>query len=85
MSRTVDIAQAQRQLPTLLAEARRGEDILLARDGIPVARLVAPDARGQAAPEPIVGPAFSRELLEDWVKTDAEILEMFRGHLLTGG
>ena len=37
---TVTIPQAKEQLSRLIAEAEAGEDVIIARDGEPVARLV---------------------------------------------
>ncbi|MCB9663993.1 MAG: type II toxin-antitoxin system Phd/YefM family antitoxin [Alphaproteobacteria bacterium] len=38
---TVDVHEAQTHLSRLLARAEAGEDVVIARDGRPVARLVA--------------------------------------------
>ena len=40
MSRTVNVGNAKAQLSGLLARAEAGEDVVIARDGVPAARLV---------------------------------------------
>ena len=40
MPRTVDIGDAKGQLSQLIALAEAGEDVIVARDGVPVARIV---------------------------------------------
>ena len=40
MSRTVDVGDAQAQLSDLIARAEAGENVIITRDGIPVARIV---------------------------------------------
>ena len=40
MSRTVDVGDAQAQLSNLIARAEEGEDVIITRDGVPVARIV---------------------------------------------
>ena len=40
MTRTVNVHDAKTQLSKLLAEVERGEDVVIARRGRPVARLV---------------------------------------------
>ena len=40
MSRTVDVGDAQAQLSDLIARAEEGEDVVVTRDGVPVARIV---------------------------------------------
>ena len=40
MSRTVNIGEAKAQLSGLISLAEAGEDVILARDGVPAARIV---------------------------------------------
>ena len=40
MARTVDISDAKAQFSRLIALAEAGEDVVIARDGVPVARMV---------------------------------------------
>ena len=41
MSRTINIADAKAQLSNLIARAEAGEDVIIARNGVPAARIVA--------------------------------------------
>lgn len=49
MKRTIDIQEAQRDLPDLVVEASSGMEIILTRNGRPVAHLVSPSPRSQSA------------------------------------
>lgn len=40
MSRTVNIGEAKARLSFLVAQAEAGEDVVIARNGVPVARIV---------------------------------------------
>ena len=40
MSRTVNIGEAKARLSHLVAQAEAGEDLIIARDGVPAARIV---------------------------------------------
>ena len=40
MSRTVNIGEAKARLSHLIARAEAGEEVILARDGVPAARIV---------------------------------------------
>ena len=44
MPRTVNIAAAKARLSHLIARAEAGEDVIIARDGVPAARIVPVDA-----------------------------------------
>jgi prevent-host-death family protein len=48
MPKTVNIHEAKTQLSRLLSRVERGEEIVIARAGRPVARLLPFDARGAA-------------------------------------
>lgn len=75
---TVNVGQAKTELSRLIALALAGEDVEIARDGVPVVRLVALDqakpgdrflaAQGSSAGEIRIG--------DDFEFTDAEIAEM---------
>ena len=74
MPRTVDISDAQVRLPQLIARAEAGEDVIITRDGVPVAR-IAPVARSieetialmrrERSQRPRVGAADIRAATED--------------------
>lgn len=40
MSRAINIGEAKAQLSNLIARAEAGEDVIIARNGVPAARLV---------------------------------------------
>lgn len=40
MPRAINIGEAKAQLSSLIARAEAGEDVIIARDGVPAARLV---------------------------------------------
>ena len=40
MPRTVNVGEAKAQLSQLIARAEAGEDVVIARDGVPAARIV---------------------------------------------
>lgn len=79
----VNVGQAKTDLSKLLARVEAGEEVEIARDGEPVARLVAVEpedgpgrrflaARGSLADRISIG--------DDFEFTDAEIGELFEGH-----
>ena len=79
----VNIGQAKTDLSKLLARVEAGEDVEIARDGVPVARLVRidpawrPGLRFLAAHGTL---AHQISIAEDFELTDAEIDEMLEGH-----
>jgi len=72
----VNVGQAKTDLSKLLARVEEGEDVEIARDGVPVARLVAidpapgPGARFLAARGSLAGQI---SIAEDFEFTDEEI------------
>ena len=69
----VNVHQAKTHLSQLLQEVERGEEVVIARSGVPVARLVA--WRGPT--QPVVAPGAMRgqvELADDF---DAPLDELF--------
>jgi len=60
----VSIPEAEKQLSTLIAEVERGREVVLTRDGAPVARLVQtePEAKKPYTPEQV---AQRRKALEE--------------------
>lgn len=73
----VNVHQAKTQLSQLLADVEAGEEIVIARAGKPIARLVAETAQRKVYRQPGAwkGQVFYTD--EDWKTGDAEILEMF--------
>ncbi|GAB2447463.1 hypothetical protein GCM10027062_31480 [Nocardioides hungaricus] len=74
---TVNVGQAKTELSRLIALALTGEDVQIARDGVPVVRLVAletdPGVRFLAASGSLAGEI---RIGDDFELTDAELDEM---------
>lgn len=75
---TVNVGQAKSELSRLIALAEAGEDVEIARDGVPVVRLVPigqskPGARFLAAAGSLKGKI---KIGDDFEFTDAELDEM---------
>ena len=81
MARTVNMRDAKNNLSRLVAQVEQGEEIVLARRGEPVARLVGFANLSRPTLSSDSQPLFSPELLEDWDNSDAAILELFGEHL----
>jgi prevent-host-death family protein len=81
----VNVGQAKTDLSKLLARAEAGEDVEIARNGVPVARLVRldpsprPGERFLAARGSLAGQIA---ISEDFELTDAEIDEMLDDELV---
>lgn len=80
----VNVGRAKTDLSKLLARVEAGEDVEIARDGIPVARLVrvdpapGPGERFLAAHGSLTGQIW---IPRDFELTDAEVDEMLDGDL----
>ena len=55
---TVNVHEAKTNLSRLLAQVEAGEDVVIARNGKPVARLVEYQPKGKAAIRGLEGPDF---------------------------
>ena len=75
MTLTLNVHEAQTQLAQLLERARKGEEIIIAKAGRPVARLVlidrptAPRVPGSAAGQVVIADDFDAPLPESILKT----------------
>jgi prevent-host-death family protein len=75
MTLTLNVHEAQTQLAQLLERARKGEEIIIAEAGRPVARLVlidrptAPRVPGSAAGQVVIADDFDAPLPESILKT----------------
>ena len=81
MPRTINMHAAKTQLSRLVAGVEAGEEILIARKGVPVARLVPLAPEWETARTTNAVPPISPDILEDWDETDAEIRALFTAHL----
>ena len=74
----VNVHEAKTSLSKLLAKAERGEEVVIARDGVPVARLVAVE-RVQRRVLPFGVWAGKVGFADDYDAADAEIAAAFDG------
>ena len=62
----VNAQEAQAQLPSLLAKVEAGEEVVIARDGKPVARLLPCDTT-RKAPKPMPSDKWSDSEVKEWL------------------
>ena len=77
-----NVHQAKTQLSKLIDAALKGEEVVIARDGVPVVRLVAVERKRERRREP---GRFEGEIVEfdpDWWKPDDELARLFEEGLL---
>jgi antitoxin (DNA-binding transcriptional repressor) of toxin-antitoxin stability system len=72
----VNVHEAKTQLSQLLADVENGEEVVIARAGKPIARLVREHPKGKVLREPglLKGKIW---FAPDYDKADEEILQMF--------
>ncbi len=73
--------EAKTHLSKLVLAVEDGEEIVIARKGVPVARLVAADTVSEAQELARSGQLISPDILDDWEETDAEVRKMFADYL----
>ncbi len=81
MARTINMHEAKTHLSKLVMAVEDGEEIVIARKGVPVARLVAADTVPEAQELARSGQLISPGILDDWEETDAEVRKMFADYL----
>ena len=69
----VNVHQAKTHLSQLLQEVEQGQEVVIARSGVPIARLVA----WQAPPRPVAAPGAMRGLIQLSEDFDAPLNEIF--------
>jgi len=69
----VNVHQAKTHLSQLLQEVERGEEVVIARSGVPVARLVA----WRAPTQPVAAPGAMRGQIELTDDFDAPLDQLF--------
>jgi prevent-host-death family protein len=72
----VNVHQAKTHLSRLLQEVEQGEEMVIARSGVPVARLVA----WRAPTQPLASPGAMRGQIELADDFDAPLDELFDAH-----
>lgn len=77
----VNVGQAKTDLSRLLARVEAGEEVEIARNGVPVARLVPVEPAGPGAMFLAAHASLSGQIAigHDFELTDAEIDELFHG------
>lgn len=78
MTRTVNVHEAKTHLSRLLEAVEQGEDVVIARAGKPVARLVPARPRGARVPGVWKGQVV---VPEDFDETPEELIAAFHGGL----
>jgi prevent-host-death family protein len=77
MTRTINLYEAKTHLSALVDSAERGEEIVIAKNGVAKARLVPADhATRQRKPS---GLLRIRHIADDFDAPDAEIIRSFEG------
>ncbi len=77
----VNVHEAKTQLSRLIEQALRGEEVVIARNGVPVVRLVQVDQAAALKPwrEPGQLAGLFVEVDPDWWKPDDELADLFEG------
>jgi prevent-host-death family protein len=74
---TINLYEAKTKLSALVEQAAAGEDIIIAKNGVPRARLVAiPDVRAPRKPSNTMKITY---MADDFDAPDEEIIAMFEG------
>ena len=75
----VNMHEAKTHLSRLVERAERGEEVLIARNGKPVAKLVRLESEFKPAKRPLGDMRGLIKLPDDFDEEDPEIIEMFYG------
>jgi prevent-host-death family protein len=77
MTRTVNLYQAKTELSALVEAAAKGEEIVIAKNGVPRARLVPmPPSAGRREPSGLLRITY---IAEDFDAADPELDRLFEG------
>jgi prevent-host-death family protein len=74
---TANVHQAKTQLSKLIDAALRGEEVVIARNGVPAVKLVPVEPKRRRRREPGRWAGQIIELDPDWWKPDEEIVRLF--------
>ncbi len=74
----VNMHEAKTNLSKLIMRLEKGEDIIIAKAGTPVAKLVAYEERPQRVPNKLKGKVH---FIEEFDSQDGEIIKLFEGEL----
>jgi len=75
----VNVHEAKTQLSRLIEQALKGEEVVIARNGVPAVKLVQVDATARAMREPGCFDGLIKEIDPDWWKPDDELADLFDG------
>jgi prevent-host-death family protein len=81
MAKTVNMHEAKTTLSKLVVAVEDGEEVIIARKGVPVAKLVPVTPSRQKFRFGQHAGLISPAILDDWEETDAEIRKMFADYL----
>ncbi|QJP12197.1 type II toxin-antitoxin system prevent-host-death family antitoxin [Starkeya sp. ORNL1] len=87
MTRTANIHEAKTNLSKLIDAAQRGEEVVIARNGVPVVKLVAvekPDETKDTPAKRIMGMWAGKVTIHDphWWKPDDELADLFENSVI---
>lgn len=77
----VNVHEAKTNLSRLIEQALRGEEVVIARNGVPAVRLVQVEAGGERKPKR-QGGFLKGQIVEidpEWWKPDDELADLFEG------
>lgn len=77
----VNVHEAKTNLSRLIEQALRGEEVVIARNGVPAVKLVQVEAETQTKPkrQPGFWSGRIKEIDPDWWKPDDELADLFEG------
>lgn len=77
----VNVHEAKTNLSRLIEQALRGEEVVIARNGVPAVKLVQVEAETQKKPkrQPGFWSGKIKEIDPDWWKPDDELADLFEG------
>lgn len=77
----VNVHEAKTNLSRLIEQALRGEEVVIARNGVPAVKLVQVEAAAEQKPkrEPGQLAGLFVEIDPDWWKPDDELADLFEG------
>lgn len=77
----VNVHEAKTNLSRLIEQALRGEEVVIARNGVPAVKLVRIEAETKKKPKRQGGfwAGKIREIDPDWWKPDDELADLFEG------
>lgn len=77
----VNVHEAKTNLSRLIEQALRGEEVVIARNGVPAVKLVQVEAQAEKMPkrQPGFWTGQIREIGSDWWKPDDGLADLFEG------